>query len=109
MSNTDDATATPIPMQLGGLGQALAALLSIRRAIAAAVPTMPKLPHTTFRCARCGHDVGSFTPRLDGPNFRTNLACPDHGALQDPSDCGWQAKWTRQGKPDHITLRLPPM
>jgi hypothetical protein len=100
-------TVKPTNGWLPGLAALRQMVEDIQRAIPR-IPELPKLPPTTFRCARCGHDVGGFTPRSDGPNFRTNFHCPEHGALEDPDD-RWHAEWTRRGKPRHLTLRLPPV
>lgn len=85
----------------------------VRRTVARVtegLPRIPQLPPTVFRCGPCGERVGRFTPRPDRPNFQvpTDFTCSKHGPLQDPDDV-WLAEWERRGKPDRLTLRLPPV
>lgn len=103
----------PTDAWLAGFAGFRRAAEQVSRVVAAVtpkLPSMPELPATTFRCARCGEKAGRYTPRQDGPNFRTDFTCPKQdGPLQDPDVDEWLAKWTRLGKPDHLTLRLPPV
>jgi hypothetical protein len=90
---------------------ALAALVQVGKDMARALPRMPKLPPTQFKCAICNTHVGLFIPRQDRHNFQvpTDFTCPKHGRLREPGIERWLAAWERQGRPEWTKLKLPPV